>query len=441
MSTKRNQSKKNVKNLKHDLYVNVSNQWLDNLINYLTELIRPAINNEDLLTEFFSEKYLKIWVQAFTHLSYNRNYNYESLEYLGDAILKSSLIIYLNNRYKDEHLTKEQLNDIQWYYNAKEYQGQLSRSLGLSDYLLISHNIKIGMKINTDLMESFFGALNMIADDIKFGIGYSICYKMLEYIYQDIDINFDTKPYDTKVDQFFSRFGYRTPIVNFEDKKSKKIVVYNTGIRNFDKILATTTESDEKQLFYNVYHETIDKLIASGYLLKPEKSIVVTDDENYPEDFVPYTTITIDNNQLNLIREYNPKIRDKIIGIGYGDDRKEAEENAYRNAYENLFSHGITRQWAISQKIHADLNRPDIVKYSKKIKEKMKRDKYTYIWFDSSGKTSTPNGTLTQLIGVKDDNSQDILASIYISKDDKRNINVNEYLIQNYLNNVKLDLS
>ena len=54
-----------------------------------------SIIEENEIKEFFNEINMPIWVNAFTHETYSPSENYEDLEYIGDAILKSVFPCYL----------------------------------------------------------------------------------------------------------------------------------------------------------------------------------------------------------------------------------------------------------------------------------------------------------------------------------------------------------
>ena len=108
----------------------------------------------------------KLYEIAFTHSSYgithNLNYNYERLEFLGDAILNLIVAEYLYLKYPDYgegKLTKIRANYV--CQNALIYYSQ---ELNLKEYLNISikeFNLTENevIAVTSDIFESFLGAM------------------------------------------------------------------------------------------------------------------------------------------------------------------------------------------------------------------------------------------------------------------------------------------
>ena len=121
----------------------------------------------DLFEKFGIETENKdLYKVAFTHASYSihhdLDYNYERLEFLGDAVLNLIISEYLYKKYPDYEegkLTKLRANYV--CQNALIYY---SHELNLPDYLNIEveeSNLTKNevLSITADLFESFLGAL------------------------------------------------------------------------------------------------------------------------------------------------------------------------------------------------------------------------------------------------------------------------------------------
>lgn len=111
-------------------------------------------------------KNVSIYIGALTHPSYshemNLNYNYQRLEFLGDAIIEKIVCEYLYNKYSDAsegELTKEKVIIVQSHTLSLA-----AKKLELNKYIninrsLISSNLEISDNILEDVFESLVAAI------------------------------------------------------------------------------------------------------------------------------------------------------------------------------------------------------------------------------------------------------------------------------------------
>ena len=168
---------------------------------------------------------LDIYQKAFIHKSYSKKdpkdlgenvviaekpegalelfeYNNETLEFLGDAVLSAVVARYLFERYYDEHegfLTKMRSKLVNG-----EMLGILARKLGFGELIIISRHIedkcngRTNPNILEDSFEAFIGAMYLdfnevdnynLLDNFYTGIGFQVCEKFLINVYEDL-VNF-----------------------------------------------------------------------------------------------------------------------------------------------------------------------------------------------------------------------------------------------------------
>jgi len=73
-----------------------------NVKEFVLKTLKPFIKDDKILKEAIKGKSLKTFLNAFTHVSIDSENNYEKLETLGDACIKSIFYTYLiHNHYHD----------------------------------------------------------------------------------------------------------------------------------------------------------------------------------------------------------------------------------------------------------------------------------------------------------------------------------------------------
>jgi dsRNA-specific ribonuclease len=155
---------------------------------FIRSLLSNLESNEKLLNQLIDSN---LWEIAFTHETFNPNVgeNYEILEKIGDAAMKLAFIEYLYERI--EGIDESEISELQIFYLSKVEQSKLSNKLKLSDFVLIE--IKKTIHTAEDILESFFGALFLTGNNIKPAYGYLLCFNMIVYLFDDIELLDDEK--------------------------------------------------------------------------------------------------------------------------------------------------------------------------------------------------------------------------------------------------------
>lgn len=345
------------------LYVTNPNEWLVGLQRFVYSKIVPmtGLSKEQGL-RLIDNSAMKIWVKAFTHISFKRNpgQNYETIEHLGDRVLNLTFTVFLSERFPN--ITDQEVSNLLGRYLSKSFQSQIGNYLGLQNW--VRSNVDINIHVKEDLMEAMFGALFEIGEQAflpgsgfdqpimvnklpKYPSGYAICYNVTEQLFKDQIIDL--------------RFGFSQP------KSMVKEI--------FEKVKWRET----RDIFQEI--EQVSK--------RPNGTVVYT--LVFPRLALEY---------LRSIGVLGPN--DTILAQGEGRTNKEAQDQAYQNATEHLQRLGITWEWATEVGNQYELESPDLGPFYKEATKKAEQNGYKRIYFskpiDSKGQV------FIQLLGEKQPN-------------------------------------
>lgn len=288
------------------------------LYKYLHDLLSTFIE-KDKIPAILNKESMKIWKHCFTHITYDPEDNYETLESVGDKVLSYTFKTMLYQKFPD--ITASELNNLDQHYMSTHLQSIMSAKMGLSNWLRVNGEVpKTSEKIREDLYESFFGTIDTIM--IKsYGVGYGVrvCMKFLEKAF-DIEFNRDIEPAKTFVFQIFERLGGRDGVTTkteqiIQDDENvvwrSNVVINDLGLellRKAGKDLGrtpkswTVTKMTKKPVEQAVFSEVMYYLLEQGITTKWVQEI--------KRDTVIDTQIGRDNYQqiLSKARSINPKI-------------------------------------------------------------------------------------------------------------------------------------
>jgi dsRNA-specific ribonuclease len=354
--------------------------WLQNLESFLYNILKSAsLIEENERKEFFNEINMPIWVNAFTHETYSPSENYEDLEYIGDAILKSVFPCYLRALFPK--LNRAKYTEINVAYMSKMQQANLSRKMGLRKYIRVANEIEANLKLESDVFESFFGALFETSNNVESGYGYTCCHNMIIYLFKDIAINQEIHKgaHKSRVLQIFSRFKLEKL-----HEQISEIQIDTENTKDFKR-----KSNIQLQVCLNPTHK--DFLLSKGVKLDTD-----------------------------------------IIGLGIASTKESASVIAYENALKFLQKMGITTEWAIQEKNKLDFSDPEILKYHAQYTKRLKEDGYVDINFFVSSKTRDKFGAIVQIRGIKKDGTEQALKTIYTNDVDTSYRNAKISIIRDY---------
>lgn len=264
-----------------------SAEWMQEFRLYLQALLTVAVK-PDLVEKMLDLEGMKIWAQAFTHESYNPNFNYETLETEGDAMLSYVFKRYLVQRFPK--VTSQALSEYKAQYMSKPFMRDFSNEMKLTQWVLVNEvEAAFNPSIAEDVFEAFFGALDVLSDRIVNGLSLinSFNYMKLMFDRTEFDPKMIRGTPKTVLDQYGSKLGLGNNAVPAETRMNEQ-----------------------------GYFETAIKLVPA---------------------FIEF----LKQRRFNI---KNP------IAAGAGTSKKEAEAKAYANALATFESVGITWDWVGDQR-------------------------------------------------------------------------------------------
>lgn len=329
--------------------------WLRNLQVFIYKTLEPIIADPVKRQQYVDSKAMPIWAKAFTHETYSLDNNYEELEYLGDAILKSVFPTYL--KYRFPALKKNELSELNIAYMSKMEQAALAHRMNLGPHVRTRGLAYTILNLETDVFESFIGALYEVSDNINRGTGFLICYNMIVYLFKNVEIDMAKSKGSsiTQVEQLFTRFE----------------------------------------------------------LGKPGE--IVTTDNNTVR-----IVVELSPQQLTFLAQYGVQL-EKYIGEGFGSTKTEAKNNAYDQALNVLSSRGITPEWAANAKKYNDFHSETVAPLYDALMAKSTAEGYSELYFFIPRKTTTKTGVVAELIGVKGGKSEVLAVDFFSDPNDRKN--------------------
>jgi len=366
--------------------------WLHNLslhLNNILQQVKP-LDNPEIRNLFFQSSSLKIWIKAFTHLSYyaDGSHNYEDLEYKGDLVLKSTFGMYLMKRFPHYH--KDQYTSLDHGYMSQLRQAMLCDYLGLSSFIRTLHT-NVVTSVKTDVFESFFGAVQEIAEhvapeDQKFSFSMTVSWNLLNHIFRtlEIDTKYAKNAPRTLLEQICTRFSTDKPISNRHE------------------------DSDDRYFKTNIFLT---------------KNLLKIFNNYRPNGYV-------ENNEL-------------LLGSGKGVTTGESIENAYYNALDNLkLRYDMDTDKSIKIKFESEMNNPLYEGMYARALLKVKNAGFSSFNFvvlkkskdDSKKDTEENYGIVVQMIAYRENGTSLLLKSIINNnREDSRHSYAQKRILEEYL--------
>ena len=212
----------------------MSPEWVAEFQNYLSVILMKIVENKEIVTNLLTgEQNMGIWIQTFTHESIepDTSKNYESLEFIGDALLKGYFKVNMDRHFKGR-ITAGEGTSYANLYLSKDYQPFISKYLKLSDWMIVSSTF-IDRHSAEDLTESFCAALFLTGNNYKNGVGGLLVDLYAKFIMKPLVFNNLDKYGVAKqvLTQNFSRVGQKDNIYA-EEKQVDGLWSFTIKVRN-----------------------------------------------------------------------------------------------------------------------------------------------------------------------------------------------------------------
>jgi len=335
-------------------------QWIELLQRGIVNILQATrgfptpensfIDDENPAQIYISPEATLIWAQAFTppNVEIDEKKNYEKLELLGDAILRTEFMTYIMDKYP--MVKTGGISELQNYYMSKPYQIVLANKMNLGPLIRRKGNdekLEAQLqKVIGDVFESFFGALYTIVAKISPSKSSLATKSVIYALFYDVEINLEVQegPAITQVNQIFERLYPR-----------------------------------------------------------PGPLVVTTNQEGGS-----YTTkIRFADEHLQYFQNFGLDIKGHTISSANGNTKRTSKNNAYEQALKKLTSIGITAAWADEVRANHDFRHPRIAKYLSKIVETCRANGYLKIYFDEPKKLVTSDAKVLTLNAIPENNKDE----------------------------------
>jgi dsRNA-specific ribonuclease len=175
----------------------------------VAKFVRSILSNvmtEERVSWYLADEFFPIWIQAFTHETYNADRNWEVLEYRGDYLLRYLIPKRIAEKFPG--LTQSDYTQLYIIYSSYSDQEERAKALGFDHYMR-SASQDADSNLLVDCIESFFGALDVISEKIEPGSGPVVGYELVKILYDDM-VDRLLEAYGapkTQVSQFFGEGG------------------------------------------------------------------------------------------------------------------------------------------------------------------------------------------------------------------------------------------
>lgn len=364
-------------------------QWLNNIRTLVIKTLAPTITkgnppvtDTELLTKFVDRDNMLIWAKAFTHESFDKKFNNEDLEFQGDVMLQSVFPKFLMLKFPQFH--KKQYTFFNTHYMSGAEHYIYSKILGFDkNYIRMAKDLSYNRAANADVFEAFVGALDVVAEKVQPGSGYTRCANFIFWLFKDFKFNMDVANGNPvmQMQQMFSRFKNTDVVPNYYG--DIKIDVNQTYDQNGE---------------------------LKGYI----------------------GTITLDPTQIQLLQKLGVKLTQTAFRGKESSTEKFAKRNAYQAMYEYFQSGGINSEWITKARRWVTFSAPELQPFVAAANNRAEAAGYKYIDFDKPAKTSNSKSANIILYGVDKDDDENTLGTVVSSDDTRSYMSAKIALLQSY---------
>lgn len=405
-------------------YATSEQTWENGLKNFLYNQILPMAEPDPGRRRKLVDKCLHKnfdpmtkWKIAFTHESYNPNVgeNYEELENYGDTVMKKIFTKYLMQKYPG--INRAELSEMSHHYMSKPLQSPIALELGLHDW--VRTPIDKNTHLFEDLLESFFGALSEVGDQVfAVGAGDSLCTTLLVNIYKDkqLDLNVLKGHAKTQVKNIFEK-------LNWVDKKKKKdtfskadmMKSLENQIKNLtDRMRWLSGTPDALKTINSELKSITDRLNLIDS--KDNKSDVIKEIEQWsPDESGTGGTLTLKftPEALKFLSQAGLNLNSDIMVTQQASTKKLAMSLAYPKVLELLNSIGITDEYVEAYKYKNEFQDPEVAIYYPTAVQRLTKEGYSDMYFKLPRIGN--KGCYVQLIGVLPDGRLNVIQTVTTS--------------------------
>lgn len=359
-----------------DIINNIFNKYKINFqVNNNIDIFIQGLTHESFSIKNDNYNELKQeFLKIHKNIVFVKNYNYERLEFLGDAIIKPIISIYLVERYPYEN--EGFLSTLRTKIESTNTLSHFFKCLGLQDYILLSQtteqeNGRNNIHILEDCFEAFIGALFKYAqlNGISYGDIMNIIQKLVNILIEtELNLSelIQMKDYKGALNEYCHKEKIQLPkyiknnitshLQTYEGKyaNEKEIYMYNVSVIVDGITYGPASDIVLKEAEQKVAKMALDALNNDDndddvFILKEQDKELDKDPElilitNKFNDFIPNNNNLINNhfnnnkpkNQRNnqIINQRNNQFNTHKINQ-YNQRNNQQEKNKYTNQKNN----------------------------------------------------------------------------------------------------------
>lgn len=207
---------------------------------FVSNLLTKGKLKEKYINILTDSASMDVYTQVFTHISIDQDANYERFEILGDVTCNKFLVWYFSRRFPKLFSTTgvKILAELKIKYGSKIMFAPIARENGFVPYIsAIKGEFDVSeTSLCEDVFEAFIGATEFLLDTrIRFGVGYAICYNILEKFFEHKHIGITYQELHPPISRLKELFDRRDVQSTFKCNHTDK-----------QKLTYTTSMIDEK---------------------------------------------------------------------------------------------------------------------------------------------------------------------------------------------------
>ena len=192
------------------------------------EILKRSNLKDKYMEPLLTDESMSLFSKVFTSPTANPVDNYELFEIMGDVTANKFIVLYMLKRFPKlfSNEAVQIVARLKIVYGSKQTFFGIAERLGFWPYITAAQSERDNRKksLLEDSFEAFLGCVEFILDRTMInGVGYTICYNILESIFNDMDISLKYEDlYDakTRLKEIYDMAIYK-PLGTIEYKETK----------------------------------------------------------------------------------------------------------------------------------------------------------------------------------------------------------------------------
>lgn len=160
----------------------------------ITSVLKRGIKKQKYLNILTDDQSMEVFSTAFTSQVVDPENNYDQLEQNGDLSANKFIVTYIYRRFPQLKCTDgvKVAARLRINFGSKQSFFKIAEDLGFWEFITATNDLRQRkMKsLLEDVFEAFLGVVETIIDErVKMGKGYSMVYKILESVFDEMEIS------------------------------------------------------------------------------------------------------------------------------------------------------------------------------------------------------------------------------------------------------------